>query len=159
MLIAANFSLATPPVSPDNLIANVINNTSVELTWQDQSDDEIGFLVFGRPAGTNNWQQLGSVSPNTTVFIAENLPTDTLYEFQVIAFNAEGNSSEGNLVQAQTTEPLTPPPAPTQAQAQTINTVNVHLSWQDNSENESGFIVQRQIKSQLSGGIRMSNYV
>lgn len=56
-----------PPRAPSGLVAQR-EGDEVVLTWQDQSDDETGFLVERRVAEFSGWEEAGTVGPNVTHF-------------------------------------------------------------------------------------------
>ena len=63
--------------------------------------------------------------------------------YRVFATNAAGDSLASNVAQAITPALPTPPAAPDTLVATTINYQRIDLSWADNSNNETGFIIER----------------
>jgi hypothetical protein len=66
----------------------------------------------------------------------------TTYYYKVYAINAAGSSLSSNEVSA-TTPALPPPPAPSALMAIGISTSQINLTWSDNSNDESGFKIER----------------
>ena len=79
---------------------------------------------------------------------AAGLANGTTYYYVVTAVNAISQSTESNEVAATTLTPI--PAAPSTLTAPTIDIRQVQLTWADNSNNESGFRIERQ--ELLSGG-------
>ena len=80
------------PLAPSNLMAINIEETSVVLTWTDNSDNESGFYVY------QDDQLITSLDANVTDYVVESLQASTTYAFAVSAFNADGESSWETLV-------------------------------------------------------------
>ena len=86
---------------PDNLAASVISASQIDLTWADNSDDEDGFKIERSPDGSS-FTQIDTVGANVTSYSDAGLSADTLYYYQVRAYNAAGDSSYSNTVNATT---------------------------------------------------------
>jgi len=80
-----------PPLAPSNLSAGTITQTSVTLTWSDNSLDETGFRIY------QDDDSLTTTAANVTTFTVENLTPATRYVFTVTAVNQHGESSAANL--------------------------------------------------------------
>ena len=86
------------PLRPSHLTLDTISETSVTLTWTDNSNNEDGFKILAKPKG-GSFAQLGSTtSADVTTFTFSGLAQDTEYEFQVKASNAKGDSESANTV-------------------------------------------------------------
>jgi subtilase family serine protease len=104
-----------PPSAPGNLTASAASETRINLTWTDQSSDEVGFTVE-RCAGTaaacgasGVFSPIGQTAANATSYSDTPLPGSTSYSYRVRAFNFGGNSDYSNIADA-TTQPALPPP-------------------------------------------------
>ncbi|QIA65093.1 S8 family serine peptidase [Vibrio astriarenae] len=137
---------STVLVAPSGLIGDV-TGPNVKLTWQDNSSNENGFLVERgvKRRGRINFEELEIVPAGETTF------TDTVaspgeYRYRVSAVNASGSATSDTIVVSVTdTEPSPQPgtlPSPSNLSGTLSNNV-VMLSWNDNSEGELGFIVER----------------
>ena len=67
------------------------SQTSVVLTWKDNSTNETGFRVQRRYAGWI-WEDLGSVGANTTTYLDTTSIGSVVYEYRVFALGSGGNS-------------------------------------------------------------------
>lgn len=106
-------SIPRVPEAPTNLTATV--NTSggqlrVDLNWQGNSDNELGFRIERSP-DAQNWTEIGTVGPNVATFTDNTVAPNTLYFYRVLAFNNFGNSDPSNIADATTPAPP-PPPRP-----------------------------------------------
>ncbi len=138
--VASGTTQPEVPQSPTGLSA-LVSPTGVQLSWSDTSDNETGFrlerstdgvafsllVVLGMDASSHTDQ---SVAPNTT------------YWYQVRAVNAGGPSEASNQVMVRT--PPLPPSAPSDLQVAVVSESELALTWQDNSNNEDGFEVDRR---------------
>ena len=80
------------PIAPSNLTGTVLSNSSVSLSWVDNSTNETGFKIERRLNGTTQFSVIGIVNADITGFIDSNLTANTSYEYRVYSLNAVGNS-------------------------------------------------------------------
>lgn len=99
----SNTNWATTPsvAAPSGLVATAIDSQNIELTWVDNSNNETGFRIKRRVELTG-YVTAGVVAANTTSFTSSNLKANTLYIFQVYAYNADGDSIWSNIASATT---------------------------------------------------------
>src|SRR6266576_6845945 len=64
----------------------------LQLSWVDNSTDEIGFKVERKTGTTGTYAQIASVGANVISYTDSSLTNATTYCFRVYAFNANGNS-------------------------------------------------------------------
>jgi len=91
---------ANTPAAPTNLQATAVSSTEIDLSWQDNSNNETGFIVEALINGS--FQQIGTVNGNVTAAQIVNLTPQTSYTFRVRATNAGGSSAASNQVTATT---------------------------------------------------------
>jgi len=87
-------SAAPAPAGPTNLLISPPNDnveTSLRLTWADNSSDEQGFKIE-RKAGSAGFAQIAAVDSSITTFTDTGLTRDTSYTYRVRAWNAAGDS-------------------------------------------------------------------
>lgn len=149
-------TLPQPPGQPGNLIVAVppppLGQTQLVMSWTDTSDSESGFAVQQSLNSSNNWTDLPAVpTPNTAGFGAlvtltvGQLAPNIGYRFRIRSVNA-GGASEWTAPAGAATLPL-PPLAPSGLSVVTPNkpdgTSRLQLAWSDNSDNETGFRIER----------------
>jgi len=83
------------PAAPTNLQAEPHSTTEIMLTWTDAANNETGFVIQRRTL-TGTYEEIGTVGPNTTTFLADGLTSGTFYVFRVRARNNAGNSAFSN---------------------------------------------------------------
>ena len=127
------------PVNPYGLrVANVWART-IDLNWDDRSDNETGFEVVMSDDGSVTERTVGTVAAGKTSFRVEGLKPGGTYLFVVRAVNAAGVSAWSNTVGA--TTPNVPPAAPMNLRAGNVWARAIDLNWDDRSDNETEYRV------------------
>jgi hypothetical protein len=134
---------ATVPSAPSALAASAISSSRIDLTWADNANNESGFIVERSLNGTSGWTPEKTTAANVTTYSDTGLSTATRYYYRVKAFAAAGDSAYTSTANA-TTLPL-PPAAPTALAAQALSRSSIKLTWADNSNNETGFKIERSL--------------
>src|SRR5581483_2217091 len=80
---------------------------------------------------------------NVTSYQSTGLSGGTTYYYRVRATDAGGDSGYSNQASATTPVAPTTPAAPSNLTATAVASNQVVLAWQDNSTNETGFIIER----------------
>ncbi|MGC6487946.1 MAG: fibronectin type III domain-containing protein, partial [Planctomycetota bacterium] len=132
---------APPPAAPTGLVATAGGATTVQLTWNDNSTNETGF-VLERTTGVGSFAPVATLGANVTSFVDSGLLPGLVYTYRVAASSPAGMSSYSNAASAATAQLLTPT-APTALTATSIAADAVALAWSDNSANEDEFYVER----------------
>ena len=132
-----------PPAAPSNLVATTFSSSQINLTWTDNANNENGFRVSQSTDGTN-FTQIATLASNAVSFSATGLTPSTTYTYRVVSFNDAGNSQFSNTASATTSAaPPSLPAAPSGLTATAVSSTRINLSWTDNSNNESGFRIER----------------
>jgi hypothetical protein len=134
---------ATPPppakpAAPGELKAVVTSASSISLSWQDKSTNEAGFNVE-RSTDGHIFAKVATVGSNVTTRSDRHLVTAITYYYRVSAFNSGGMSGYSNTESVALTVPM----APTNLTAKVAPDGQVNLAWQDHSNNESAFQIER----------------
>ncbi len=94
-----------PPAAPDGLTATGMSFDTIALSWTDNADNEMGFLVErSSDGGAGGWEQIGSAGLDTTTFSDTGLPTGVTFYYRVQAFNPAGVSDFTAAADAATTQ-------------------------------------------------------
>lgn len=126
-----------PPKEPSNMqIEELSPGTAFLLTWEDNSYDEDGFEIW-RATATEDYKLYKTVPADVTQDVAVGLNRDTVYYFKTLAFRDGLKSGFSNEVRTLLV-------APTNFSAVVDATPRVILSWQDNSNNEGWFEIERR---------------
>jgi hypothetical protein len=130
-----------PPIAPVGLTATPFNATEIDLAWTDNSADEAGSRIERcSGSGCTDFVQIATVAANVTNYSNTGLSPSTTYTYRVRAYNAGGNSDYSNIASATT---LTPPAAPSNLTAKAVSRSQINLTWNDNSNNEKTFAIER----------------
>ncbi len=90
----------TAPAAPSRLQATAVSSSEIDLSWQDNSNNETGFSVEQLVNGT--FLQIGTVGANITHVGITQLSPQTSYTFQVRALNGSAASAPSNQATATT---------------------------------------------------------
>ncbi|MFZ3136058.1 MAG: fibronectin type III domain-containing protein [Thermodesulfovibrionales bacterium] len=131
---------------PSNLTATAVSSSQINLSWSDNSTNETGFKIERKTGSGGTYSQIAIVSANVTTYSNTGLLSSTTYYYRVRAYNAAGDSGYTNEAYATTTYSYTPN-APSNPIATAISSSQINLSWQDNSNNETGFKIERKTGS------------
>ncbi len=92
--------MGSPP--PSNLTATAVSETQIDLSWNDNSDNESGFKLERSPGGADIWTQIATVEANVTTYADTELTCETTYDYRVRAYNTSGDSDYSNIATATT---------------------------------------------------------
>jgi hypothetical protein len=130
------------PDSPTNLAATAAGQKQIDLSWTDNSGNEDVFRIEKKLGPGGVYSEIATVTVNVTSYQDTGLTANTEYCYRVRAYNTAGNSEYSN-EDCVTTNPTIPiSPGNLTALATGINEVT--LNWTDNSDNEDGFIIERE---------------
>ena len=139
------------PAAPGQLAIAATTATSVSLSWSDNASDELGFIIERQevPAGTSvkkpGFVQIARVAtPDLSSYTDTTVQAGRIYNYRVAAYNAGGNSLYNDNGPKQAVAMLK---APTNLTSVLTSRNSVALAWKDNSDTETGFVVER-----LNGG-------
>jgi titin len=138
---AATASCPPPLAQPNDFAVSGSTQTSISFTWTDTNDNEDGYRLYQQD-GMFLFPIL-ETDPNVTSVTAEGLDCSETRSYSLAAFKGSDESSWSSLVSGSTDPCLTEPAAPSNLYADNLDmemgTVDLH--WQDNSDNEDGFIL------------------
>jgi hypothetical protein len=92
-------------MAPRNLIATSAGSSTIDLSWEDHSDDENGFTIERKIGAEGSYEEIATVGENVTSYSNTDLTAGTTYFYRVRAYNSEGNSTYSNEASATTTVP------------------------------------------------------
>jgi YVTN family beta-propeller protein len=85
----------TAPVAPSNLSGTASSPGGIDLTWTDNSNDELGFMIERRVQGNTDFVQIAQTGPDRTSF-SDIVASGTTYEYRIRAFNETSYSAYAN---------------------------------------------------------------
>ncbi|NMM50373.1 M43 family zinc metalloprotease [Marinigracilibium pacificum] len=89
--------------APSSLVASAVSSSKIDLTWNDNSNNEEGFSIEQSVNG-GSYSQIATVGANTTNYSNTNLAAFTQYSYRVRAYAGSTNSSYSNVASATTLE-------------------------------------------------------
>lgn len=126
------------PAQPGNLFLLKYDEYSVNLFWDDSSNNETGYEIWRKDDKGGAYRKIKSLPENTISSDDTGLSPFIVYYYKVRAYNASGYSAFSN--EATT---VNVPPGPWNLEAEAIGATKVHLKWTDFAINENGFIIER----------------
>jgi hypothetical protein len=136
----------TIPAAPAGLTVVLLDSVTrtIELRWQDRSGYEGGFSIERR-IDSGGWVNVGQATANATrTQLTGVIGTNT---HRVRACNGAGCSDPSNEAAIVFVAPPVVPRAPTGLTATVIDAAarTVLLDWQDNSTDETAFVIERRV--------------
>ncbi len=129
-----------PATVPNGVMTSADLLSQITIRWNASSDSG------GSVAGYRVYRNGTLVATTQSTSYSDNgLNPAMQYCYTIVAFDSAGNSSSVS-AQACATTPTSPggvPVAPSNLIATAVTTTSVALNWQDNSNNESGFQIER----------------
>lgn len=137
-----SFTFILPPAAPSNLTATSISLSQINLAWQDNSTNETSFKIE-RATGscTATFSEIVTTGANAVTYQNYGLTANTTYCYRIRAVNSAGYSAYSNTASATTSDGK--PSAPTNLSAGTVSVSEIDINWQDNSNNETSFKIER----------------
>ena len=140
--------LVLPPTAPTNCSVSVLSETSLRVSWTDASTDEDDFHVERKTGAGGTYAEVQVVASTTktttgTVYTWDNsgLLLQTTYYYHVRAHRHSDNIYSNYSNEAYATTPFY---APTNLVAIALNIDAILVQWNDNSQNESDYHLERK---------------
>jgi len=136
--------VAQPPATPAGLAA-AAGNAQVALSWASSA----GASSYNVKRGVVNGGPYGLVASGITGlnYTDTTVSNGTTYYFVVSASNSDGESANSNQVSALPTAPAAVPAAPSNLRALAASRSQINLSWNDNANNETAYLIERSTSS------------
>ncbi len=126
--------------APTGLTAQAAGSEGIELSWVDNTLNESGFEVW-RLVDSTQWELLVIVESNTRSFYDTGVIEGRKYSYMVRAFLGDDGIYSPYSPVASVVSSIPAPPDNLTYVA--LTSTSVKLTWKDNSNNESGFKVER----------------
>jgi len=138
-----------PPAAPSDLEVVLEDIPSVDLAWVDNSLDETSFVIE-RSVNGAAFTFLTSVGADITAYSDTAVSGGNTYAYRVVAVNGVVMSDFSNTVSVFVPDFTTPPAAPSNLSATIVTQTTLTLTWQDNANNEQGFVIERATNSSFT---------
>lgn len=135
------------PMPPVALRLVQHSHDSIEIGWEDGSDNSDDFLLQTRRVDESTWSQpVAAAYDLHQGFTITGLEPGTSYEIRIFSKNAHGHSDPSEILITNTRSgPNAPIADPYQLRVDRAFPDSVHLLWQDNTDSETGFRIYRSI--------------
>jgi hypothetical protein len=131
---------------PTALTATGVSTSQINLAWTNNATGATDNLVERSSDGGTSFAQIADLAASSSTYSDTGLTAGTTYVYRVRAYYATTatDSSYSNAATATTAAPpQTIPAAPSNLTASAVSATTIHLSWVDNSTNETGFSIER----------------
>ena len=128
--------------APSNLSAELISDSEIMISWNDNCSFELGYTIERSDDGSE-FTQIGDVFSDITVYNDTGLNYGIIYTYRVRAFTDLNYSNFSNAYSK-----LLEITAPTNLTATVVDEINIKLEWNDNSNIEEGFAIDRKIEGE-----------
>jgi len=140
---SAGLTLTTKLNTPATITLSREGATTFSISWTDNSDCEDGYTLERR-VGSGSFTVLAEKTPGCTSHIDSGLTIDETYSYRVKATSQEGDSEYSYERTAKLIFILAPPKNLTITK---YDETTIRLDWEDRSEEEDGFIIERKAGS------------
>ena len=123
---------------PTNLLVKAINDHTISLSWQSKNNNILGFILF-RKSGDNEFIEISKLDKSITSFEDKNLKLNVNYSYKIQSYNEKFESDFSDEITISTVFP-----EPSYLKAKLISDQSVKITWQNNSDSETGFIIERK---------------
>lgn len=136
--------------NPSNLVAISISNSQINLTWTDNSSNEIGYTVE-RKSGSGSYTVIANLVANSTTYTDSGLSAGTTYTYRVLALGngsnitSSGYSTEASATTGGGTSSAGALNTPGSLVAAPASATQINLTWIDYASGETGYIVERSV--------------
>ncbi len=122
---------------PTSLTATPIDDSNIELTWVDNNDQEIGFIIERDMGDGNGYSEIAQVGSGVSQYFDAELLFGPTYSYRIASFSESRQSLWTLSIATQTFFP-----APSNLIAEAVNDTTVILSWLDNCDFERNYLIE-----------------
>ncbi len=137
----------TAPAVPTTLKATATAYNTVKLTWVDKSSNETDFEIYRKASTDPAYVIIKTTAANAVTFIDSSVSPSTAYSYKILAVNTYGQSAFTAVSSATTKALPAKPTAPTTLAGTVLSSNQIRLTWNDKSNNETGFEIWRSVSN------------
>ena len=132
---------------PYDVVASAISETEISLSWSDSNRIEESFRIWQSVSDTLNFVVVVTVNSPGLQHEFDNRTPNTTYFYRIVAQNRYRESLPSSTARASTAEVVPWPPWNIVGRIE--NELDVVLTWEDNSDIETGYEVQQSVGDSL----------
>ncbi len=129
-------------MSPGDLSVKELSPFSLQLTWDDRSENETSFEI--QRADNRFFDSYEQFNTPDTLFTDSTVTPNTRYFYRIVAKNKESQSFPSDYLDLLTPDYITPP---AEVSFMRNGSTQIIIRWRDQSSNEDGFIIERALTS------------
>lgn len=134
------FLSGSAPAAPSALIETTSSDSTISLTWTDNSSNETGFRV-DRWNG-HGWGKIAKVPANAKTFTDTHLKASKFYAYRVFAYNKAGNSTASAFIGDASTVAKGDIASPSALTATVVSPSHIIVQFVDHSTKELGYNIE-----------------
>ena len=149
LMLFAQLILAGPSdaayLRPSAVTATAASSSQINLTWRDNSSDEVAFQIVRGLTSSGPWSVIAITGPNVTSYSNSGLNASTTYYYRVRANRVGSNTYYSNTAKATTsagsgggTTDTTAPSRPTGLTANAVSCSQNNIVWAAATDNPGG---------------------
>ncbi|MCF7859353.1 MAG: fibronectin type III domain-containing protein [Candidatus Cloacimonetes bacterium] len=123
---------------PSELAAKALNDHTISLRWQDTNDKLTGFVLY-RKSAESGFDEIQRLEKNNPFYVDQNLKYNVNYSYKVQAYIDDNFSEFSDEIALSTIFPK-----PTNIKVKPIDDQSVKITWQDNCDFETGYLIERR---------------
>ncbi len=130
------------PKPPSNLSASGTSMTTVEVNWDDNSNNETNFILERSSPDNSNFEVIATLDPDIATFEDTGLEAETVYFYRLKATNTVGETAYTQEVESGTLAST-----PDNLTANVVSFDQIELTWNDNSQTEDNYVLEQSINT------------
>ncbi|MDN5205237.1 fibronectin type III domain-containing protein [Fulvivirgaceae bacterium BMA10] len=131
-----------PPAVPSALTVSTVTTSEISLSWTDNSTTESNFIVESSATSGSGYTVLATLGPDVTTYVHSGLTSGQTVYYRVKATNVSGDSGYSSEVNGTTNAITSVPSDPSSLAAIATSSTSIDVSWIDNANNESSYILE-----------------
>jgi len=138
VIISMSYGLQAPYL----ISATPSSDSSMSIAWRNNDATTTGYIILRKDSTETSYKAIDSVvSAAQLIYVdIKRLLSQTIYAYEVIAYNGSEVSAVSNSIQA--TTPMRPKMSPVLTAA-TLSVNSILLNWNNFNKSTKGFIIQR----------------
>jgi|GEM_PF-512519 hypothetical protein len=133
------------PGAPTNLAAKKLSANVYNLSWTDTSSNVKKYMLYRKVTAAGTYTKIKEIASGTYNVNDDGLDPNSSYYYKICSHNDYGDSPFSNEVSINGGYGSSTVAFPTNLTAQALGAKKVRINWQDNSNNENYFQIERRI--------------